>query len=102
MKKVMNGKMYNTETAKEIGCDSNGLNYGDFDFVEETLYQKKTGEFFLDGNGGARTRYSKPSGSNSWSGGRELVPLSIEEAKEWVEEHCSADVYIETFGDVPE
>lgn len=102
MKKVINAKMYNTETAQEIGFYSNGMNYGDFCFVEETLYRKKNGEFFIEGHGGAKSRYARSCGNQCWGSGEDIVPLSIEEAKEWVEEHCSADVYIETFGDVPE
>lgn len=42
MKKVINGKMYNTETAKKL--DSNGteqLSYSDFNYWCETLYLKK-------------------------------------------------------------
>lgn len=102
MKKIINGKMYDTETAQNIGCYNNGLSGGDFWFVEETLYRKKNGEFFLYGEGGAMSRYSRQDGSYSRCGGMELVPLSTEEAKAWVEKHCSADVYIEIFGNVTE
>ena len=102
VKQIINGKMYNTETAKEIGCDSNGMNLDNFWFVEETLYQKQNGEFFLDGHGGPLSRYSRPNGCFSRCGARELVPLSIEEAKTWVERHCPIEDYIETFGNVTE
>lgn len=102
MKQIISGKMYNTETAQEIGYDSNGMSRDDLWFVEETLYRKKNGEFFLDGHGGPLSRYSKPNGSLSRCGARELVPLSTEEAKAWVERHCSVEVYIEAFGNVSE
>ena len=102
LKQIINGKMYNTETAQEIGCDSNGMNLDNLWFVEETLYRKQNGEFFLDGHGGPFSRYSRPNGSFSRCGARELVPLSVEEAKAWVERHCSVEVYIETFGNVTE
>ena len=102
LKQIINGKMYNTETAQEIGCDSNGMNLDNLWFAEETLYRKKNGEFFLDGHGGPLSRYSRPNGSFSRCGARELVPLNDGEAKAWVERHCPADVYIETFGDVAE
>ena len=46
MKKVINGLLYNTETAKEIGYHSENFP-GDFKYVCETLYKKKTGEYFL-------------------------------------------------------
>lgn len=102
MKQIINGKMYNTETAQEIGCGSNGMNLDNLWFVEETLYRKQNGEFFLDGHGGPLSRYSRPNGSFSRCGARELVPLGAEEAKAWVERHCPVEVYIETFGDVAE
>ena len=102
LKQIINGKMYDTETAQEIGCDSNGMCRDDLWFVEETLYRKQNGEFFLDGHGGPLSRYSKPNGSFSRCGARELVPLSTEEAKTWVERHCPAEVYIDTFGNVTE
>lgn len=58
MKKIINGKMYNTETATELGDFWNGLSTSDFRNLSETLYRKKNGEFFLYGQGGAMTEYS--------------------------------------------
>ncbi len=48
MKKIINGKRYDTETAKLIGSDGYS-NPSDFNYWSEDLYQKKTGEFFLYG-----------------------------------------------------
>ena len=45
MKKIINGRKYDTETAKEIGYWSNGYPCSDFNHCEETLYLKKTGEY---------------------------------------------------------
>ena len=59
MKKIINGKMYNTETAKEIGSWNNGRYRSDFYYVGETLYKKKTGELFVFGEGGAASRYAE-------------------------------------------
>ena len=53
MKKIINHKMYNTETAERLASSSNGYGYDDFRYMEEQLYRKKTGEFFLYGEGGA-------------------------------------------------
>lgn len=50
MKKIINGKKYDTESAQEI-CSRSSGHYGDFHRVAETLYRKKTGEFFLYGEG---------------------------------------------------
>lgn len=102
MKKVINGKMYNTETAQEIGSWANGGGWSDFHHQEETLYKKRTGEYFLHGEGGPMTRYAEQVELNSWSGGARIMPLSYAEAQAWAEEHMDADDYEAHFGSVPE
>lgn len=101
MLKIINGKKYNTETAKEIASWNNGCSYTDFNFVEETLYKKKTGEFFIHGQGGAMSCYCE-SCSGGWCAGDEIKPITINEAKKWLEEYSDADTYIAVFGDVEE
>lgn len=102
MKKIIKGKMYDTETAREIGAWSNSENWKDFSYIEETLYQKRTGEFFLFGKGGASTKYAVCTGQNMWSSSSEIIPLSWETARQWTEEHLSADEYENLFGSVTE
>ena len=97
MKKIINGKMYNTETAKEIASYWNGLNYGDFRYCSEILYQKKTGEFFLYGDGGPMTEYRVECG-DGWRGGETIIPLTDTVAREWLEGFSDADTYIRVFG----
>lgn len=100
MKKIINGKMYNTETAKLIG-DWYDYYPGDFRYVREELYVKKTGEYFIYGVGGAMSRYAERDGDGR-CGGCAIVPYTVSEAKEWVEKYCSADTYIEIFGEPEE
>lgn len=95
MKKVIRGKIYSTETAKLVGSWDNGLPRDDFNHLEEALYKKKTGEFFLYGNGGARTWCSIADGDGR-IGGCKIAPFSDELAREWCEKHLDADAY-ETF-----
>lgn len=102
MKKIINGKRYDTETAERVGGYDNGLGQRDLAHLDEDLYRKKTGEFFIYGRGGAMTQYARSCGDNTTCGGVGIVPLSIEDAKAWVEEHCSADRYEEIFGVVEE
>ena len=102
MKKIINGKKYDTETAKEVGYASNGLSTRDFSYWEETLYLKKTGELFLYGYGGPRSKYSVSCGQNGWSGGNKITPLSEQEAKAWAEEYLDSDEYEALFGEVEE
>ena len=102
MKKIINNKAYDTETAKELGSWSNIADYGNFSQFSETLYRKKTGEFFLYGEGGPMTKYAAAEGSNSWRGGSRIMPLSFQEAREWAEEHLDGDEYEAIFGAVAE
>lgn len=97
MNKVINGRRYDTETAELVGEYANTYNYSDWSYKCEELYRKKTGEFFLYGEGGPRSEYAVSSGNNSWSGSSKIIPLTINEAKEWVEEHLDADDYEKYF-----
>ena len=101
MKQIINGKLYDTDTATCLGSYCYG-NYGDFHHVSEELYQKKNGEFFLAGEGGPLSEYAVQTDTNSWSGGEQIIPYSENEARCWAEEHMSADEYIDVFGDVEE
>lgn len=102
MKKIINGKKYDTGTATLIGEHSNGGGWRDFQHYEEELYQKKTGEFFLHGEGGPMTRYGVQVEMNSRSGGEKIIPLEREEAMEWVERNMSAEDYERLFGEIEE
>ena len=101
MKKIINGKLYDTETAKALASRDNHCQPGSFDYVEEILYRKKTGEFFLRGSGGARTIYAEPCEGGS-RGSSRILPLTVAEAREWAEAYADADTYIEIFGEVEE
>jgi len=101
MKKIINGRLYDTETAKELGSDSYS-NRRDFHYWVETLYKKRTGEFFIYGEGGPLSKYAEAVGLNEWSGGERIMPLSYAEAQEWAENHLDGDTYIEIFGEPEE
>lgn len=102
MKKVIRGRVYDTATAKEIGNVSGGADVTtDFNYWEETLYQKKTGEFFLYGFGGALSKYKLWVG-NSGGSGEKIIPLTYEQAQEWAEKALDGEKYIEIFGDPEE
>jgi hypothetical protein len=102
MKKIINGKLYNTETAREVARWSDGMSWRDFSHVEEVLYQKRTGEFFIHGQGGPASRYAERAATGGWDSGDKVIPLTWEEAREWAEEHLDADEYQEIFGEVAE
>lgn len=100
-KKIINGRMYNTETAQVLGTWSNGWNRGDFNFEEETLHKKKTGEYFIYGHGGAMSSYGESCGDGNFSGER-FTPISEETAKEWAEKYLDAEEYIAIWGEPEE
>lgn len=102
MKKIIKGRKYDTATAKEIACDSYNGSCSDFHWWEETLYKKRTGEFFLYGQGGAMSKYAESCRQNSWGGGSGIIPLTLDEAKKWAEDHVDGDTYEEIFGEVEE
>ena len=101
MKKIINGILYNTETAKELAEWSNGLTSSDFSNETETLYRKKNGQLFLYGSGGPLSEYAV-SYMQSWTSGEDIKPLTIEAAKRWAENKLDADEYEEVFGEVSE
>lgn len=101
MKKIINGRRYDTDAAKLIAEASSDALRTDFRYWEETLYRKNTGEFFLHGVGGPMSQYAAPSG-NGWTGGAKIIPLSLEEAQAWAEKNMGADEYEATFGAVEE
>ncbi len=101
MKKIINNKVYDTKTAKKMGSWDNNK-YGSFEYTHEVLYQKKTGEFFLYGEGGPMSRYAEPSGSNGWTSGEKIMPLTYAQAQKWAEEHLDGDEYEEIFGEIVE
>lgn len=100
MKKIINGRKYDTDTAKRIGARESGR-VNDFGHIYEALYQKHTGEFFLHGEGGARTKYAKNNGSLYYDG-EDIIPMSVDEAKMFVEQYLDAETYEATFGEVDE
>lgn len=92
MKKIINGKLYNTETADLVASDrywdgNNWERHGRNIF----LYKTKKGSFFL--------HYT-----TLWQGEREQIePISPGEAKEWYERLPVQETgYKEAFGIEPE
>ena len=101
MKKVIEGKVYNTETAEEIHSWSNHYPSSDFKACSESLYRTKKGAFFIAGSGGPLSSYAVPCGSG-YGGGDGIRPITREEALEWLESHDGGDAIEEHFSDMIE
>ena len=68
MKKVINGKLYDTATAEQLAEDWNGLSDSDFKCCTETLYKTPKGNYFLHGEGGALTEWAEHNGRSLFLG----------------------------------
>ena len=98
MKKVINGKLYNTKTAEIIYEWDNGIYGNDFRSCEETLYKTKKGAYFIAGSGGAMSKYAVTYG-NSTSGSSNLEVISEKEAIRWLEKNDGVEELEKFFGD---
>lgn len=101
MRKIINNKLYNTETAQLVGEYDNGLGHTDFSYISEELYRKRTGEYFVHGEGGPMTRYAESCG-DGWTFGESITPVSYDTARQWAENHMDVDDYQQAFGEVSE
>ena len=79
MKRIIKGRMYNTETAIDCGA-----------WFDDTmshlccLMRKKNGEYFINDDTGR------------------ISPISVDEAKQFAEDFLTVDEYIKEFGPVEE
>lgn len=101
MKKIINGKKYDTDTAKLIGSYSNGELYSSFGYLEKSLYKKKTGEYFLYKTGGPLSEMAIYIG-NEISGSSTIIPFSNDYARRFAEKYLTVDEYEKEFGEVEE
>jgi hypothetical protein len=102
MKQVIDGLVYNTETAEEIASWSNNLPASDFHHCDETLYKTKNGRFFVAGAGGPLSGWREPEGTNGWRGSSGIRALEKEEALIWCESHEVGASTIEAHFEVEE
>lgn len=96
MKKIIDGRRYDTDTARAL-ASTDYSSVTDYNYWEETLYRKNTGEFFLYGKGGPASKYAESVGQNQWTGGSKIIPLTLEAAQKWAEQYLDADEYDRIF-----
>lgn len=99
MKRVTNGKVYNTETAECVATWSSHYYRNDFHYCEESLYRTKKGSWFVVGEGGPLSKYSRPCFGNCTCGGDGLEPISAAEAQKWLEQRGFVNELEEHFSD---
>ena len=96
MKKIIGGKLYDTETAIRIGECNNGEMPTSFHYQSETLYRKKNGEFFLLIDGIRKKNYG------NYTTTYKIEKIDMEQAKEWCKLNLSGEEYMDVFGQVDE
>lgn len=80
MRKKIGRKIYDTEKSKYIGKNVEG-EFGNPYGFEEEMYKKNAGDFFLLVQGGAESQYSE----------EDIIPLELEDAKEWILRVCGEE-----------
>ena len=101
MRRIINGKMYNTESALKVASFFEGDSVSDLEHFGGELYRKKTGEWFLYIYGGPMSRYVEPYCSEI-NGISKIIPYTEKEAKKWLEANDFVDEYIKYFGEPEE
>ncbi len=109
MKKRINGLRYDTDAAKELAQYISPFPYNDFRYYNEWLYKKRTGEYFLYGEGNSGSPWAEKVyyDDNSFIAGADIKPLTFEQAQRWFEKANNADpelapdkIYDQEFGTI--
>ena len=96
VRKVIDGKLYDTSTADEIATYENTNDIGNFHHFSETLYKTKKGAWFIYGEGGALSKYAE-TGPGYSSQGEDITVLTDDEAMGWLEEYNFPELVLEYF-----
>ena len=99
MKKVIDGKMYNTETAELVHEWTNRRSTRDFKHRSKDLYKTKKGNWFIYHCGGAMTDMAVSCGDNSYSGSEDIEPISEKDALRFLESHDGIKAIEKYFAD---
>lgn len=94
MKKRIGTLLYDTNTAKELAKYVSPYGVRDNRHYIEWLYKKRTGEYFLYGEGNAGSCYSESVPGEEPStrqAGANIIPLTFEKAQKWFEEANNVD-----------
>ena len=103
MKKVIDGKMYNTDSADKL-ADWSYSDPGDFKYHEKILYRTKKGTLFMYETGGAMSPMAVSLGNNNTGGSSTIYPVSEEEAIQFLETEADdgAEILEKEFADAIE
>ena len=92
MKRIKNGRMYDTDDATLVGSYVETNEKESASFTEQ-LYVKRNGEFFLCVHGGANTIYANVLSVTQRFDGGGIIPIGPMEAYRWVEMYLCGEEY---------
>lgn len=98
MKKMINGKRYDTNAAKKI-AEWTSPTKDTASKYTETLYRKRTGEFFLHGWGNEKSPYGQNVTMNVKEPGEKIIPMNKDEARKWAFAHADIEEFAKYFKD---
>lgn len=91
MKRIIEGKRYNTETAEEI-CELPCTAYrGDFAWHKTSLYRTPRGAFFLSGEGNASSMWATAARGGGRGPGEGIRAIDADQAREILEREGETD-----------
>ena len=99
MRQVIEGKIYDTETAKHLHGWDNGQMPGDLKYRSKDLYRTLRGRYFLHHVGGAMTDMAVSTGNNNYGGSETLEVIDRETAIRFLESHGGSEALIREFPD---
>lgn len=88
IKKIINGKMYDTTKASELAYFWNGKSLDDYDYRYEGLFEKENGERFFVHQG--------------WNEVRIKPEVTDKQVREWADQWLDTEDYIKLFGEPSE
>lgn len=96
MKKYIQGRKFDTSTAKQVWTKNNGFGVNALNYTEETLYLKKSGVYFLYQKSGPLGDFAIKKGQENV--GRELItPLTYKEALKWASNKIPSEIFSKYF-----
>ena len=92
MKRIIDGKRYDTETAERVTWvgSRSGISRSDFTYWDAAIYRTPRGRWFLAGDGGPASIFAESVG-NGTIGGSGIIPISDGESLRYLEDVGATD-----------
>ena len=94
MRRIIEGKAYDTSTATLLGSATSPRYYRtDFGWWSEELYRTPRGRYFLAGVGNAASSWSEPAPGGGSGPGSGIRAMTETAAQEWAERYLTTAEY---------